>query len=435
VSKGLNEKKRNLEIWFCFFVTATAFPFLIEPLQLPKAFVLNIFSIILLYGFLSLNAANVSDIQKKIALFIVLLFLTCLSPSFLNSNMNLYMTLFGSWGRNLGLVTYFCFVIFFISSFLKSHTIDFSKILTTSVYLITFIAIYGLLQKLGIEPLQLFSSAYNPSHNVILTLGNTNFASAFLAMMGILSLGGAFTYGIAKFPRILSCANLLAILILIISMDDLQGKALLGFGFLLFTILNYRQILKSISTFSNKIKFTMGFVFITSMLPLAYFAKVFTQNFTESIVQGSFKDRVYLWGAAMDMIRAHPLTGVGIDNYSSEYRLLRSIESINFRGTANLGSDNAHNLLLHLGSTSGISIMLFVIFIFSLVLVSSMYLYLKLEEKILYSSLFIFTLCYVLQTMISPDNIGLSIWFWTYGGFILGKALKLVIKGENIVKN
>jgi len=131
--------------------------------------------------------------------------------------------------------------------------------------------------------------------------------------------------------------------------------------------------------------------------------------------------RGYYWRAGIDMFFSQPFTGVGIDNYGDYFKQFRSSE-YPLRFGFQITSDNAHNVPIQLLATGGIflgiSYMALTAFIFWRGIKM-----LKRTQKYeipLLSGLFGAWIAYVAQSIISIDNVGLTIWGWVIGGVIVG---------------
>jgi O-antigen ligase len=64
--------------------------------------------------------------------------------------------------------------------------------------------------------------------------------------------------------------------------------------------------------------------------------------------------RIYIWGVAWRTFLAHPLLGVGADNFGDAFMALRDATWLSLEGGALSGAENAHNLVLNVLATGGV---------------------------------------------------------------------------------
>jgi hypothetical protein len=139
------------------------------------------------------------------------------------------------------------------------------------------------------------------------------------------------------------------------------------------------------------------------------------------LYKDSLSVRGYYWRAAVDMFISNPLTGVGLDRYGAFFKEYREV-GYPLKYGYEITSSNAHNVFLQFFSTGGIflgvsylSLVFFIFYIgFKSVKNSSG------DLRALQLAMLSAWIGFQAQSIISIDNIGISIWGWVLGGSILG---------------
>jgi tetratricopeptide (TPR) repeat protein len=112
---------------------------------------------------------------------------------------------------------------------------------------------------------------------------------------------------------------------------------------------------------------------------------------------------------------------VGIDNYGLYFNELRSVEYPLKFGYF-VTSNNAHNLPIQLLATGGFFVgalyMIMVLFIFAVA--TRKLRKVNSDQRVILTGLMISYSVFQLQSFVSIDNIGVSIWGWLIAGFIVG---------------
>jgi hypothetical protein len=128
--------------------------------------------------------------------------------------------------------------------------------------------------------------------------------------------------------------------------------------------------------------------------------------------------------------------GVGPDNYGTYFRYYRE-SGYPLKYGFDITSNNAHNVFLQFFATGGLFVGLLyvslIIYIFSKSLANVKNL--AGIELINFAGLFSAWITYLLQSLISIDNVGLAIWGWVLGGMLLGliQKPKLNLENSNVI--
>jgi O-antigen ligase len=158
---------------------------------------------------------------------------------------------------------------------------------------------------------------------------------------------------------------------------------------------------------------TIGFIFsILGMLQIGPLQELLYKN--------SVSVRGYYWRAGIKMLQENLWFGVGLDNYGSFFKQYREV-GYPLKYGYSLTSTNAHNVFIQHFATGGllvgISYLLLTIFIFWRGIKSIKHF--QGDERFVRSVFFIAWLAFQGQSLISIDNIGISIWGWVLGGVVV----------------
>jgi tetratricopeptide (TPR) repeat protein len=148
------------------------------------------------------------------------------------------------------------------------------------------------------------------------------------------------------------------------------------------------------------------------------------------LYKDSVSVRGYYWRAGINMLQDNLWFGVGLDNYGSFFKQYREV-GYPLKYGYSLTSTNAHNVFIQQFATGGlfvgISYLLLTFFVFWRGLKSMKYF--KAEERFLRAVFFIAWLAFQGQSLISIDNIGISIWGWVLGGVVIALSID---RGESV---
>ena len=317
--------------------------------------------------------------------------------------------LFGTYGRNTGLLTYLAFVILFIGAAVASSKSIKKPFLIAFGLTIGINALYGAVQALGKDP-QKWSNLYAP---VIGTLGNPNFVSAFLGMGVALALSYFVSQNLDIKYRAMSALYILVALYDILKSDAQQGLivSLLSVGLVGYFLLK------------SKIKSTsirLGYLSLGILAFLVGVAGTLQKGPLASILyKPSVTYRGDYWHAGIEMFKKHPFFGVGLDSYGDWYRASRTLAATVRRGPSTV-SNAAHNVYIDIAATAGIFALIAYL---ALIFLGFRAAY-KIAKRTtdfdpFFVSIFVAWVGYLIQSAISINNIALGIWGWVLPGVLI----------------
>lgn len=362
-------------------------------------------------GILLINFRNLLARFNRYFLILVFLFLSQLTLVLLLSPAPFNQQFYGTFGRNTGFLTYASFLLLALAASYVSSLEYLSKMSLALIFTGVISASYCSLQTINADPIK-WSNPYNA---IVGFLGNPNFASSFLAITALASFGLFLKPGIGIAARAASFFYIFWSLILIVRSNSQQGIMVLGAGvvviFFLFLIGNKR--------FARKL-FIAPYLLITSIVgTLVLFAMLNHGPLASYIYKLSVRQRGFYWNAAIEMMKTHPIFGVGLDSYGDWYLGLRSANAA-FH-TPTITSNEAHNVFLNLGATGGFPLLIISIAL-TLVTAWSIVKYLRRNREFnwAYAGLVGAWVGYVAQSIISISQIGLAIWGWILMGLLIG---------------
>jgi len=419
---NLPKSQGDKAVWwvgcFLFLVTIYFNSRAQDPFNAPKFWVLLIGAAWLsgyLISYFRENKKNLQGIINR-SVILIIVFISFLTISMIMSKNN-FIALFGDNMRKNGYLTYLSLsIIFLITVFYVRNN---NLIRLYKFMLLSALAVggYGLLQMTGNDFVNWSSSGMA----LFSTMGNSNFAGSLMAILATITLGGSYIY---RSSVALSSISIIAFVILVITIfptNARQGLLLLFFGIsylIIVMIYNFNRIIGRIAillSFAGLLASILGMLQIGPLTKLLY--------------KDSVSVRGFYWRAGIEMFQNNILFGVGLDNYGSFFKQYREV-GYPLKYGYSLTSTNAHNVFIQQFATGGIfvgiSYILITLFVFWCGIKSLR----KFtgEDRNTLAVFFIAWLAFQGQSVISIDNIGISIWGWVLAGIIVGLSVE---KSEN----
>lgn len=350
---------------------------------------------------------------------VVLIFIVSLLVSTLLTD-SLIVGLIGETQRRNGFLSYLGLVVvlLYAARSLNLSTID--KVYKTGIIVGVILSSYGIIQINGRD----FVAWDNPYNSMISTLGNPNFASSMLAVLMLLGIFGSFLKIVSLQFKILSVYLLVAGSIAIVASDSRQGILVV-----FFSVIFYISIYSFIK---NKLIGIIVTVFSAISGVIALLGMLQKGPLTSILYKDSISVRGYYWRAGVEMFKDSPLTGIGVDRYGVYFKEFREV-GYPLKYGYEITSSNAHNTFIQLFATSGVFVGIFYLALIALILFSGLSLIRQssFEDKKIVLGLLSTWVGFQAQSLISIDNIGISIWGWLLGGSIL--ALKFRLNENSII--
>ena len=316
--------------------------------------------------------------------------------------------LFGSNGRNTGFITYLAFSLVFIGSVLASNSEFHKRFLNASFVVGTLSLIYGAIQAGGADPI----SWVNPYSPVFGFLGNPNFQSSLLGILGAIAFAQLFIKGLKVQYKGLIGVYLLMTLYVIKETASQQGFLVLALGIGVVTGIYCVQRSRALGI-SYGLLSALGFF-------VALFGTLNNGPLASLLYKDSVTYRGDYWQAGWKMTVDHPLFGVGMDSYGDWYRRSRTLAATLRRGP-DTTSNAAHNVFLDISSYGGFPLLIIYVALMALVVFSA-FKVLKRSKGFnpVFAGLVGSWAAFQAQSIISINQIGLAIWGWVLSGLIIG---------------
>ncbi|MFC1810150.1 O-antigen ligase family protein [Patescibacteria group bacterium] len=351
---------------------------------------------------------------------------------------NVYTSLFGTYGRFIGIFTVInlLFWIYIVFSFLNSKE-KIKNLMWVSVFTSFLIAIYGLLQYFNLF-VNVIPWSMNPMDRVFSTIGHSNHTAAYLGMNLMLLLSLIFNEKKSTFKTVLWIGLILLGLTLILTASRGGVFAVLVAGvFWLIFILKKKKLSKK--TF----KYTIAGLILAAILGILLsgpISKIGVVERTTStitfVLQGNVPDRVSWWFSSFEMIKDKPLLGHGLSSYKDIYNKYRRTDyRVPDDAQDQITPETAHNDYLNIFATQGLigfliyAAMIVMLFVYTLR-------YMKKaddKDRIYVFGLLTALLVYLIQVSISFGTVTTLFIFYTLIGALISYAE--IDKKEIQIKN
>jgi O-antigen ligase len=327
----------------------------------------------------------------------------------------------GGYQRNFGVATWFALaVVFLIGAQGEVKVRGYLDWVLPGV-LIAGLG-YGLVQFLDKDPLPWT----NPYKAVSLTLGNPNFAGAFFGILSVLAFSRVFV-GKGVVQKTIGAVLFGATVFISLKTNSLQSPLLIAGGILVFTLL---VNLGSKSGFGRIAKFSSGGVLgaaVIGVVVLFAGSGSWLASARERLFfQGSVAQRLDYWRTGFEIWKDHPIFGVGTDQFQRYAALYRTPEQVKRDGVFVI-PDKSHNVLIDHFANGGLVVgLIWVAFVVSVFFMLFKALQKNENVQVRRDLAVLGTMwgTYVLQALISPDQIVLSLIGYSSAGLITGIYLK-----------
>ncbi len=387
-----------------FLITGSA----TDPVNAPKLFLLAGIAFSLLAIMLGRRNQSFFRENKILIASIGVFFIASLIATFASAS-PLTQNLYGTYGRNTGLVAYLSLALILVAaSGLRSE-----KSFQTVVF--------GLLLAGGVNVLYsayviLFSDPINwenPYGALLGTLGNPNFISSFLGFFIAACVALLLNSKLTISKRLISLGAAGLAFFEISYTDSIQGYVV-TFACSAFVI--YLRIRSS--RFKSISWLYLGALAFVGSVSVAGVFKLGPLN--QYLYQGTMAFREQYWKSAINMGLSHPFTGVGMDAYGDNYRLERDLQALTTPGVQ-VVSNSAHNVVVEFFASGGIFLLVAYLLLVILSLVSIIKVVIRSKKfDPTFATLSAVWLGYQLQSLISINQIGIAVWGWLLIGAVIG---------------
>lgn len=379
--------------------------------NIPKLIILLSGGVLLLIFFL-INYKKIEIDKKDILL---LIFAALIFTSTMLSS-NFKTSILGSGKRYEGMLALFTYIlIYFCTKKFLNYENKNSLLKVLYVIYITICSL-GVLQYYIEMPNQNLYPIFNKG--VCGTFGNTNFIGSFLSL-GI----PAFTIlYIVKQKKLSFITSILAFFCLIACGARSSWMAFFVFTLILLIYLikikNKEYLKRAVILF---ICFALIFIYLFTAKSSFVRSKVNAMSNDVKIasVQGidnkMGSNRIQIWKITIDLIKKHPIFGVGTDNLLNASLNNTTSDNIEYMERTKTFIDKAHNEYLQIAVTLGIpALVVYLVFVLLVLKGKEKQIFTNLNVFIIYSSI----ICYLVQAFFNISTIGIAPLFWFALGLI-----------------
>ena len=358
-------------------------------------------------GLIVSSHTTVAWSKYKVAFGLIAAFVIWHVVAMFASGSQIIQQFFGVNGRNTGFITYLAFSLIFVGAAIASGA-DFLKRLIPAVYIVGAASLaYGVIQAIGADPF----TWVNPFSPVFGFLGNPNFQSSLLGMLGAIVFAQIFVKGLKIQIKGLIGLYLLVTLYVIKETASQQGFLVLVLGIGVVVGLYVIQLSKKLGVVYGLLSVIGFFAVLFGTLNKGPLALLYKESVT---YRGDY------WRAGWKMTVDHPIFGVGIDSYGDWYRRSRTLVAT-IRNGPDITTNTAHNVFLDISSNGGFPLLAIYLALMVMVVTSAI----KVLRRStgfnpLFASFVAGWVAFQAQSIISINQIGLAVWGWVFSGLIIG---------------
>ena len=424
VKKLVNKKKSLPAINLIFIGSALTTLFfnarLQDPFNSPKMWVLMLLAGSLIGYVLFFNYRAIQSKYYTVALTLICTFiLSCLVSMLASSDR--FISLFGESQRRNGFLTYLSLVVIFIALVQYMEFEHFERLTLILGLTSVLLVVYGLMQFYGVD----FVEWNNPYNRVIGTAGNPNFSGAIFALL-------CTFFSVQLLMDINSKFTLRSILYLVISIllfksilntQARQGVLAYAAGVAVALLLIAFIRRRALGLILSPLLFIGGLIIVQGILNLG--------PFKEYLYKDSVSVRGHYWRTGIEMFKANPLTGVGLDNYGGFFNFYREV-SYPLKYGFEVTSNNAHNTFIQMFATGGFFVgssyllLQIIVAVFALRALKVC----NTENQRTMIILLATWITFHAQSLVSIDNIAISVWGWVSSGAIVGLSIKVLTRNS-----
>lgn len=388
-----------------------------DPVNAPKLVAIGVtgfaaFGVLLVSGFRDFAKNN------KWVLALVGAFVLASVISVMASKSPLSQNVYGSYGRNNGLITYLYLALIFMASLalVKSRSFE---IIANALIIAGLINISYCMWVLIFGD---FIGWSNPYGNILGTLGNPNFIGSFLGFFFSAYLAHSLKSNASKLTRYSSLVVLPVTAFAIYKSHAIQGRVVAALGLGIIGFLYIR----------SKFNWTVSMLYLFTTTTIAAFSLLGALQigpFTKYIYKTSVSLRGQYWLAGWNTGHDHPFTGVGMDSFGDWYRRSRDSRALELPGV-NTVVNAAHNVFMDMFAFGGWPLLVTYVAIMSLSGWAAIKIVIRKREfDPIFALLASAWAGYQLQSIISINQIGLAVWGWLLSGALIAyeKATRLSV--------
>ncbi len=260
--------------------------------------------------------------------------------STVGSGAPIWNTIFGWWGRGDGWLAWLgAFILLLGAATLSSHEV--ARTVTWLMGGASIVALIGLVQVAGVN------FPEGAGGQVSGTMGNTNFAAGYFAIIGVLALGRALTQA-ALWQRIWGGLLFVVLAFLAWETQSVQGPAALAVGVVALGVA-YALLCRGRFRVAGLVASAVVLLLGGALLVMSAFA---TGPLARLWSERTFDIRQQYWQSAINIMNGLPVFGTGPDGFSRYVAEFRPESYVELLGPT-LRVSAAHNIALQFGAVLG----------------------------------------------------------------------------------
>ena len=378
-----------------------------DPVNAPKLVAIGVL------GFAAVAVVFMTQLRRTLftyraSIFVVTIFVFLMIIGVFLSEAPLTQVLYGSYGRNNGLLAYVFLSTIFLSALVLKDMASFRSIINA----LLFAGMVNLIYCFWVIAFGDFIGWNNPYGNILGTLGNPNFIGAFLGIIFSTLIAVTINQNSSRFIRVVSIFGLPICAFEIIESHAIQGRVVAALGTVIVFFLYIR------SKFNRSI--LIGYSLFCSVFGgFALAGALQIGPLTQYIYKTSVSLRGQYWLAGWNTGQEHPLTGVGMDAFGDWYRRMRDPHALELPGV-NTVVNAAHNVPIDIFAFGGWPLFVTYLAIMGIAGFSIFKMIKRTKGYDLILVIFVASWAgYQLQSIISINQIGLAVWGWLLSGAVI----------------
>ena len=363
----------------------------------------GLLSLALFFNFKALVSEN------KLFLAIALVFVLAGINAVLNSSSPMSQNIYGSFGRNTGLITYLVLLAISIAALTIRETLSFKRIIFG-------LQIAGFINVLYCSWVLIFGdflSWNNPYGNILGLFGNPNFISSFLGIFIATVVAQIAAPKTSWKLRITAAVVSVVAFYQIVDSNSIQGIVVTGGALAIVGFFVVRSRFQSLAL-------TGLYIAGVSIVGALAIMGALQKGPWTFIYKTSVSLRGAYWDAGIAMGLQNPLTGVGMDSYGDWYRRTRSESAATVLPGPKVFTNAAHNVVIDFFAYGGFPLLLAYLGMLALGAVAALKVIRRTKS---YDSVFVAMFaawtCYQVQSLISINQVGLALWGWILTGALI----------------
>ena len=342
----------------------------------------------------------------------------------MNSASPIVQNIYGSYGRNTGLITYIVLLFIAVAALTLREISSFKRIILG----LQLAGIINVIYCAWVLAFGDFLSWSNPYGNILGLFGNPNFISSFLGIF-IATVLAVISAPNVSIPRRITGGLVTAIAFYeIVESNSIQGIVVTAGAICIVGFFIIR------SRFQN-IYFTGIYMTLSAITGTVAILGALQKGPWTFIYKTSVSLRGAYWDAGLRMGMDHPFTGVGMDSYGDWYRRTRSEQAATVLPGPETITNAAHNVVIDFFAYGGFPLLIAYLGMILLAAIASVK-YIRRHKSYdpLFIAMFTAWACYQVQSLISINQVGLALWGWILTGALIAYERTNSAK-ESEVKN